>query len=38
MGEGEEELEMEAILRHKAKGSQCLYLAMRKGYPIIKAR
>ena len=34
---GEEEYEEEAILKHKGKGAQCLYLVMWKGYPIIEA-
>ena len=34
---GEEEYEVEAILRHKGKGARCLYLEMWKGYPIIEA-
>ena len=37
MVEGEEEYEVEAILRHKGKGARCLYLVMWKGYPIIEA-
>ena len=35
--EGEEEYEVEAILRHKGKGSSRLYLVLWKGYPIIEA-
>ena len=35
--DGEEEYEVEAILRHKGKGAQCLYLVMWKGYPITGA-
>ena len=35
--DGEEEYEVEAILRHKGKGAQCLYLVMWKGYPITEA-
>ena len=35
--DGEEEYEVEAILRHKGKGAQRLYLVMWKGYPIIEA-
>ena len=34
---GEEEYEVEAIFRHKGKGTQRLYLVMSKGYPIIEA-
>ena len=34
---GEEEYEVEAILRHKGKGAWRLYLVMWKGYPIIEA-
>ena len=34
---GEEEYEVEAILRHKGKGARCLYLVMWKGYPITEA-
>ena len=37
MVDGEEEYEVEAILRHKGKGARCLYLVMWKGYPITKA-
>ena len=39
MVDGEEEYEVEAILRHKSKGAQCrrLYLVMWKGYPITEA-
>ena len=37
MVKGEEEYEVEAILRHKGKGAQRLYLVMWKGYPIIEA-
>ena len=36
--DGEEEYEVEAILRHKGKGARCLYLVMWKGYPITEAR
>ena len=36
--DGEEEYEVEAILRHKGNGAQLLYLVMWKGYPITKAR
>ena len=35
--DGEEEYEMEAILRHKGKGTWRLYLVMWKGYPIAEA-
>ena len=35
--DGEEEYEVEVILKHKGKGAQCLYLVMWKGYPIIEA-
>ena len=35
--DGEEEYEVEAILRHKGKGVQRLYLVMWKGYPITEA-
>ena len=35
--DGEEEYEVEAILRHKGKGVRCLYLVMWKGYPITEA-
>ena len=35
--DGEEEYEVEAILRHKGKGAQHLYLVMWKGYPITEA-
>ena len=37
MVDGEEEYEVEAILRHKGKGARHLYLVMWKGYPITKA-
>ena len=37
MVEGEEEYEVEAILRHKGKGAPRLYLVMWKGYPITEA-
>ena len=36
--DGEEEYEVEAILRHKGKGARRLYLVMWEGYPIIVAR
>ena len=36
--EGEEEDEVEAILKHKGKKVRRLYLVMWKGYPITKAR
>ena len=32
--DGEEEYEVEAILKHKGKGARRLYLVMWKGYPI----
>ena len=35
--DGEEEYEVEAILKHKGKGSQHLYLVMWTGYPITEA-
>ena len=35
--DGEEEYEVEAILRHKGKGAQRMYLVMWKGYPITDA-
>ena len=35
--DGEEEYEVEAILRHKDKGAWHLYLVMWKGYPITEA-
>ena len=35
--DGEEEYEVEAILKHKGKGARRLYLVMWKGYPIIEA-
>ena len=35
--DGEEEYEVEAILRHKGKGTRRLYLVMWKGYPITEA-
>ena len=37
MVDGEEEYEVEVILRHKDKGARRLYLVMWKGYPITKA-
>ena len=37
MVDGEEEYEVEAILRHKGKGARHLYLVMWKGYPITEA-
>ena len=37
VGDGEEEYEVEVILRHKGTGARCLYLVMWKGYPIIEA-
>ena len=37
MVEGEEEYEVEAILRHKGTKSQRLYLVLWKGYPVTKA-
>ena len=35
--DGEEEDEVEAILKHKGKGAWSLYLVMWKGYLIIEA-
>ena len=35
--DGEEEYEVEAILRHEGKGARRLYLVMWKGYSIIEA-
>ena len=35
--DGEGEYEVEAILGHKGKGAQCLYLVMWKVYPITEA-
>ena len=35
--DGEEEYEVEAILRRKGKGARHLYLVMWKGYPILEA-
>ena len=35
--DGDEEHEVEAILRHKGKGARHLYLVMWKGYPITEA-
>ena len=35
--EGEEEYEVEAILRHKGRGAWRLYLVMWKGYHITEA-
>ena len=37
MVEGEEEYEVEAILRHKGRASSCLYLVLWKGYPLTEA-
>ena len=37
MVEGEEEYEVEAILRHKGKGARRLYLVLWKGYPVTEA-
>ena len=37
MVDGEEEYEVEAILKHKGKGAWYLYLVMWKGYPITEA-
>ena len=34
---GEEEFEVEVILRHKGSGAQRLYQVLWKGYPITKA-
>ena len=35
--DGEEELEVETILRHKGSGAQRLYQVLWKGYPITEA-
>ena len=35
--DGEEEYEVEAILKHKGKSARRLYLVMWKGYPITEA-
>ena len=35
--DGEEEYEVEGILRHKGKGARRLYLVMWKGYTITEA-
>ena len=35
--DGEEEYEVEAILKHKGKGARHLHLVMWKGYPITEA-
>ena len=37
--DGDEEYEVEAILKHKGKGAHCLYLVLSqgKGYPITEA-
>ena len=35
--DGEEEYEVEAILRHKGKGARCLYQVLWKGHPVTKA-
>ena len=35
--DGEEEYEVEAILKHQGKGAWHLYLVMWKGYPITEA-
>ena len=35
--EGEEEYEVESILRHKGEGASRLYQVLWKGYPITKA-
>ena len=37
MVEGEEEYEVEAILRHKGKGASRRYLVLWKGYPLTEA-
>ena len=37
MVDGEEEYEVEAILKHKGKGARRLYLVMWKVYPITEA-
>ena len=35
--DGEEEYEVEAILRHKGKGARRLYQVLWKGYPVTEA-
>ena len=35
--DGEEEFEVEAILRHKGSGAQRLYQVLWKGYPLTEA-
>ena len=37
MIDGEEEFEVEAILRHKGSGARRLYQVLWKGYPITEA-
>ena len=37
MVDGEEEYEVEAILRHKGRGARHLYQVLWKGYPITEA-
>ena len=37
MVDGEEEFEVEAILRHKGSGARRLYQVLWKGYPITEA-
>ena len=37
MVDGEEEIEVEAILKHKGTGAQRLYQVLWKGYPISEA-
>ena len=37
MVDGEEEYEVEAILRHKGQGARRLYQVLWKGYPITEA-
>ena len=37
MVDGEEEYEVEAILRHKGKGARRLYQVLWKGYPVTEA-
>ena len=35
--DGELEYEVEAILHHRGKGAQCIYLILWKGYPLSEA-
>ena len=37
MVDGEEEYEVEAILRHKGKGARRLYQVLWKGHPVTEA-